>query len=102
LRQLKDFVRENSDTNVIQMCVPHRFDLHVNSYVNKDVEVFNRKLRKQIKFFENTAIIKLDSNGVLFTKHGLHLNNKRKELAAKKIVFTIKFMLNKKTKNQFI
>jgi hypothetical protein len=30
LRQLRDFVIKNSHTNVIQMCVPHRFDLHVN------------------------------------------------------------------------
>jgi hypothetical protein len=62
------------------------------------VEVFNRKLRKQMKVFENTALIKLDSNRDLFTKHGLHLDSKGKELAAKKIVSTIKYILNKKTK----
>jgi hypothetical protein len=45
-RQLEDFLRENGRTNIIQMCVPHRFDLHVRSCVNKEVEVFNRKLRK--------------------------------------------------------
>jgi hypothetical protein len=67
------------------------------------VEVFNRKLRKQMKVFENTALINLDSNlQNLFTKHGLHLNNKGKKMAAKKIVSTIKYMLNKKQKNQFI
>jgi hypothetical protein len=43
LRQLMGFVRENSHTNIIQMYVPHTFDLHVNSYVNREVEVFNRK-----------------------------------------------------------
>jgi hypothetical protein len=53
-----------------------------------------------MKIFENTALIKLDSNTDLFTKHGLHLNNKWKELATKKIVSTIKYMLNKKQKNQ--
>jgi hypothetical protein len=66
------------------------------------VEVFNRKLRKQMKVFENTTLIKLDSNRDLFTKHGLHMNNKGKELAAKKIVSSIKYKLNKKQKNQFI
>jgi hypothetical protein len=45
---------------------------------------------KQMKVFGNTALIKLDSNRDLFTKHGLHLNKKGKELAAKKIISTIK------------
>jgi hypothetical protein len=46
LGQLMYFVKENSD---IQMCVPYRFDLHVNSCVNKEVEVFNRNIRKPMK-----------------------------------------------------
>jgi hypothetical protein len=49
LSQLKDFVRENSHTNIIHMCVPHRIDLHVNSCVNKQVEVFNREVSKQMQ-----------------------------------------------------
>jgi hypothetical protein len=58
------------------------------------VEVFNRKLRKQMKVFENTAFIKLDSTRDLFsTKHVLHLNDKGKELAETKIVTAIKYML---------
>jgi hypothetical protein len=98
LSQLKDFVSRNSHTNIIQICVPHRYDLHENSCVNKEVEVFNRKLRKQMKVFENIALITLNLNRDLFTKHGLHLNNKGKELAARKIVSSIKHMLHKKTK----
>jgi hypothetical protein len=62
------------------------------------VEVFNRKLMKQMKVYQNTALIKLESNRDLFIKHGLHLNNRGKELPAKKIVSTIKYMVNKKTK----
>jgi hypothetical protein len=45
LSQLKDFVRENGHTNIIHMCVPHRIDLHVNSCVNKQMEVFSREVR---------------------------------------------------------
>lgn len=44
LSQLNDFARENNHTNIIQISVPHRFDLHVNSCVNKELEVFNIKL----------------------------------------------------------
>jgi hypothetical protein len=83
LSQLKDFARENNHTNIIQMSVPHRFDLHVNSCVNKEVEVFNRKLSTQMKAFKHTAFIKLDSNGDLFKKHGYHMNKKRQNTSQK-------------------
>jgi hypothetical protein len=97
LNQLKDFFRKNNHMNIIQMGVPHRFDLHANSCVNKEIEVFSRKLGKLVKAFEYTALIKLDSNREVFTKHGLHMN-KGKELVAKKIMSTIKHMLYKKNR----
>jgi hypothetical protein len=28
LNQVKDFFKKNNHTNIIQMCVPHRYDLH--------------------------------------------------------------------------
>jgi hypothetical protein len=40
MSQLNDFVRGNSNTNIIQICVPHRFDIHVNSCVKKKDEIF--------------------------------------------------------------
>jgi hypothetical protein len=55
-----------------------------------------------MKVFEITDVIKLDSERGLFMKHGLHRNNKGKELVAKKIVSTLKYMLNIKQKNQSI
>jgi hypothetical protein len=57
--------------------------------VGTQVEVYNRKLYKQFT--------KFDSNRDLFTRDRLHMNNKEKELLAKKIVSTIKCMLNKQT-----
>jgi hypothetical protein len=33
----------------------------------------------------------------IFTKHGLHTNNKERELAPKKVACAIKYFLNKKT-----
>jgi hypothetical protein len=85
LNLLQDFVRDSCHTNVILMCVLHRHDLHVNSCVNREVEVFNRKLRKQMKIFDNVTLIKVDPDRDLFTKHGLHMNNKGKEQVAKKM-----------------
>jgi hypothetical protein len=102
LNLLQDFVRDSCHTNVILIHVPHRHDLHVNPCVNREVEVFNRKLRKQMKIFENVTPIKVDPDRDLFTKHGLHMNNKGKEQAAKKTVSTINYILDKKIKIQSV
>ena len=78
------------------MCVPYRHDLDRNSCINDEVKVYNRKLKKYLKVCANTQIIDIDSNRELFTKHGLHLNLKGKDQIARKIVQTIKIMLNRK------
>ena len=78
------------------MSVPYRHDLDPNSYVNDEVEVYNRKLKKKhLKVFGNSHVIEVDSNRDLFTRHGLHMNSKGKEQMAKKIVKAIEVMLNK-------
>lgn len=83
LNHTQAFVRKNSHTNVILMSVPHRYDLDMNSCVNKQVKEFNRKLRKQMKIFEKTVPIKVDPDSDLF---------KGKELASKKTVTTVKYI----------
>jgi hypothetical protein len=72
------------------------FTLLLYSCVNKEVEAFNTKLGKMVKAFEHTTLIKLDLNRELFTKHGLHMNNKGKELVTRKIISTIKHIVCKK------
>ena len=96
MNQLKNFVVNHSQTNFIVMCVPYRHDLDPNSCINDEVKVYNRKLKKYLKVCENTQIIEIDSNREQFTKHGLHLNLKGKDQIARKIVQTIKVMLNRK------
>jgi hypothetical protein len=44
-----------------------------------------------MKVFENTVFVNVDLSRHLFAKHGLHINTKGKELAAKKILSTITF-----------
>ena len=56
------------------------------------MEVFNRKLGKQMKIVENVTPLKVDSDRNLFTKHELHMNRKGKEQAEKKIVSTINYI----------
>ena len=81
LKQIQAFVKKNSHTNDILMSVPHRYDLDINSCVNTEVKVFNRKLQKQMKSFENTVLLDVDQNRDLFTKH---MNTNGKENAANK------------------
>ena len=66
------------------MDVPNRYDLEQISYVNKEVETYNRRIRKHMKVFENTEVIKVDLDRRGFTKHGQHMNAKGEELLAKK------------------
>jgi len=53
------FVKTNNHTTFILMDVPHRYDLEQTPCVNKEVEKYNRRIRKHIKVFENTEVIKV-------------------------------------------
>ena len=71
------------------MDVPHRYDLEQISCVNKEVEKYNRRIRKHMKVFENTEVIKIDLDRRGFTKLDRHMNAKGKELMAKRIAADI-------------
>jgi hypothetical protein len=55
--------------------------------------MYNRKLKEYLKVFDNTRIVEVDPQRELYTRHGLHMNVKRKEQMAKKIILTVKSML---------
>jgi hypothetical protein len=61
---------------------PHRYDLEESSSVNKEIEVFNRKLHKVLKTVVNVKIIQANLSRNDFTHHGLHLNSSGKEKMA--------------------
>jgi lysophospholipase L1-like esterase len=100
LQQIRNFVQNHNQTNVIVMSAPHRHDLDSNACVNKEVTVYNRKLKKHLKAFDNTQVIEVDPQRELYTHHGLHMNQKGKEKMAKKVVLTIKSLLHKKKSTQ--
>lgn len=52
--------------------------LGLNFHVNTEIKVFNRKLRKQLKVFDNASLMEVNSERDQFTGHGLHLNSKGK------------------------
>jgi DNA polymerase III delta prime subunit len=78
LRNLSEFAKLTANTNMIVMCVPHHFDLQPSSYINKEVETFNRKLQKTMKTFSHMHVCSISTKTDHFTSHGLHLNSQRK------------------------
>jgi RNase H-fold protein (predicted Holliday junction resolvase) len=56
---IQRFVKTNNHKTFILMDIPHRYDLEQTPRVNKEVEKYNRRLRKHMKVFENTEIIKV-------------------------------------------
>ena len=96
MKYLLKFVISANHTNVILMSAPHRYDLMSNSYVKKEEEKFNRKLRKRLERFGKVEMIDVVSERNLFTKHGQHMNSEGKESMAKKTASTIESLLNKK------
>jgi hypothetical protein len=66
LRKISQLAGFLNNTNVIVTCVPHRYDLQADSCVTTEVELFIRKLQKQLKAFEHVKICKL-SDPMVFT-----------------------------------
>jgi hypothetical protein len=62
---------------------PHRYDLQDSSCVNKEIQVFNRKLHKFLKDMHYVNIISTNLTRNKFTRHGLHMNSSGKEKIAK-------------------
>ena len=74
-----------------------RYDLSDNSYVNKEIKMFNLKLKKIAKLFNNFTILEFSSNRNCFTQNGLHLNGFGKGLLAKQIASLIYKLSGEKT-----
>ena len=85
VRNLVQFVKCHNNTNLMVISAPHRHDLIESSCVNKEVKSFNIKLKEKMNRFKNVTMIdvNLERNG--FTRHGLHMNNRGKEILSREI-----------------
>ena len=90
LKHLQNFINHRKNTNILALTAPHRHDLQQTSCINKEIQVFNRKVRKILKVRDNVSIIDTDLHRDDFTQHGLHLNTVGKEKVAESIARTIK------------
>ena len=78
-------VNLRSNTNVMILRIPHRYDLSIDSCVNKEVVTFNRKLHKLMRNKLKVKMLFYEITSEDFTSHGLHLNATGKTTVAKTI-----------------
>jgi hypothetical protein len=76
---LTKFVHDTQNTNILVVTATHRHDLQESSCVNKETELYNRKLQKIMKIKENVKVIQSKLSRNDFTRHGMHLNASGKE-----------------------
>lgn len=93
LKNIIKLIKSVKNTNVILICVLHRFDLADHS--NKLINLHNSKLFNLQKNFNYVNIIELICNRSLCTKHGLHIKGSFKELLSKLISLCIYSLLGK-------
>jgi hypothetical protein len=90
IRALIKFAQRTSNTNVFILGVPPRYDLPHFSCVNREVKVYNDKLSKYLSAFKHVNILKIPTERIHHTTHGLHLNKRGKNLIANILVEEIK------------
>jgi hypothetical protein len=73
------FIKQNTQTNIILATIPYHHDLSANTYVNDEIKKFNRKLSKHMKPKVHATTLEIDQDRKYFTKHGEHLNGQGKE-----------------------
>jgi hypothetical protein len=50
LAQIVKFIQNNYNTNIIVMSIPHRYNLSFSSYVNSEIQKFNRRLNEMLTY----------------------------------------------------
>jgi hypothetical protein len=73
----------NKHTNIIAIIPPHRHDLQDSSCVNKEIQVFIRKLHKLTKDMHHVSVIDTNLTRNDFTRHRLHTKSASKEKVAR-------------------
>jgi hypothetical protein len=67
----------------------------MNSHINSEIKIFNKKLCKLAKIFPHVNVIKVDNNRQQYTTHGLHLNGLGTELLFSNLLLHIYSALEK-------
>jgi hypothetical protein len=95
IKNLTSYLEVQRKTNIVLINTPHRHDLVATSCVNKEVEKYNRQLKKIVKLYTNVELMELELKRKHFTGQGQHLNYSGKELVSKELAKKIERHLAK-------
>ena len=84
-----NYLRRNQQTNCVVFTEPHRFDLDNNSCVNTEFKMYNRGLTKVAKCLKKVTLVNAVMEIKFFTRHGLQLNVRGKEIMSNKLTTVI-------------
>jgi len=90
LRVLQEFAQKTSNTNVILLEAPIRYDLPLYSCINAEVKLFNKRMRGLMTPFAHIKVMSISTERGHHTRHGLHLANKVKDWIADILVQEIR------------
>ena len=90
LKALKAFAHRTTDTNVILLEAPHRYDLPPSSCVNTEVNCFNKRLHSLATTFNHVKVLSIPIERRFHTNLRLHLNQRGKYWIASNLVKEIR------------
>ena len=76
---LKKSGSRHQHTNLVMMSVPHRYDLAMESCVNNEIKVFDKKLKKCNNSTDNIWAIEVNTDREVYKRNGLHMKQNGKK-----------------------
>jgi hypothetical protein len=99
LKRTTKFALQHWHTNIVFVPALHRHGLVKSSCINMETLAFNRRLGKLTNTMLHVKLHDLTLDRDEFTRHGLHLNSKRKEKIARTIRQHLVNLLNRQDRN---
>jgi 23S rRNA pseudoU1915 N3-methylase RlmH len=86
---ISQFINWNSHTNIILLTIPYHYDQTVNENINDKIIEVNRKIGKCTRFNKYVMILETPQDRGYYTRHGLHLNGRGKEIICRQLASVI-------------
>ena len=85
-QNIRNYLMSITNTNILLLNIPYRFDLPNYLTVNKKILMLNKKLQKLVRLLPHTKFLNSNNDRHLFTRHGLHRNKLGKRLITSQMV----------------
>ena len=86
LRSLKDFIQRTTNTNLILLGAPHRYDLPPQSCINTEVKLYNKRLQSLVSVSNHVRVLSTPTERRHHARHGLHLNKKERDWVVNNVI----------------